>query len=320
MFENIIVLNLYTLFPVHLLLEKNLLRYLLVDLPVKFQVNLYKKRFFNCPKETINWFYKPNQYLYLKSLGNYIYLHYDNYKGDANYSFGKTKNFDNILKQCIQESLMTLVSSSKLFDSYKSYCNDKVHYYPNAISRELFNKESKQINKKKTKTIGFIGQLDSTFDTNLMYKISEKFEDYKILLIGPVKNKEVEKLIKSKVNVESTGYVDYGKLPELISKFDVGICPYKDDEFNKYRNPLKIIEYFSYGIPVVSVDCDIDPKTKDLVSIAYEDVEFISLIEMELKTNDSLKINERKMYADRNCWDNRAKDVLEHIISNKIVY
>lgn len=310
------ICGLYTLLPLGLVNNNNFAMNIFVTLPIRLQIKLAKNRFLT-NKETLNWFYKPDQYLLYKDLGPYIYLHYDNYSGDKNYKFSLDKRFEYTLMECIKNSLVTLVASSKLFLKYKDICQDKVIYYPNAISRSLLGDELFE-QENNSKIIGFIGQIDSSFDNVLIEKISDKYRDFTIYLIGPVKNDRVNDLVESKNNIISTGYIEYEELSNLIKKFDIGICPYKKSEFNQYRNPLKITEYFSYGIPIVSVACDIDPKIVDLVGVAYSDDEFIDLIDKELKSNNLEKVNQRKSYAEENCWDNRATLVLNKIIELNI--
>lgn len=62
----------------------------------------------------------------------------------------------------------------------------------------------------------------------------------------------------------------------------IWICPYKNNDFNKYRNPLKILEYFSYRVPAVMVKCDISKEMSCLVSIAETYDKFMQGIEYEL--------------------------------------
>ena len=310
--NSIKVCDLYTLLPNRWAKKSKLLMSLCVTLPIKIQTNYAKKKYLNSAN-CISWFYKPDQYLYLKSLKPYIYLHYDNYKGDQTYAYSHNPEFDTTLNSCITSSQFTLVSSSRLFSNYKKIENEKVLYYPNAISRSLINDNLTSHTKKENKTIGFIGQLDSTFDFELIEKIANRFTSYTITLIGPIKDQAAELLSVKNINIELLGYLDYNDLAEKIKMFDIGICPYKKSDFNQYRNPLKIIEYFSYGIPVVTVKCDINTDALNLVGIANNHEEFIELIENELNANTQQKVITRRAFAQVNCWDNRADFVLKKL-------
>ncbi|TMP13889.1 glycosyltransferase [Pseudoalteromonas sp. S2893] len=309
---NIKVGDLITLLPVSLALKSKFLMLVCVTLPIKLQVYFAKKYFFNGEKY-INWFYKPEQYTYLKNNGEYIYLHYDNYKEDRNYKFSSNKNFDVILKLCVEASLITLVSSSKLYERYKSFDNEFIYYYPNAISRELVYSGVLKMNEQPQKKIGFIGQLDSTFDYDLIKKVALHYTTYSIFLIGPDKNKEAVNELKDIKNISLLGFLSYEQLAEQLVNFDLGICPYKESEFNQYRNPLKIMEYFSYGLPVVTVSCDISKDISNLISVVDDHTHFIKAIENELSSDTLEKRYARQSIAKINCWDNRAEFILNKL-------
>jgi len=309
---NIIICELYTLLPISWVVKSRLLVYLFVTIPITLQTLYTKGRYLTSPN-CISWFYKPDQYLYLKSLTPYIYLHYDNYQGDKTYYFSEDKKFNAILKKCISNSMLTLVSSFRLFEKYKNINPRKVFYYPNAISRSLIQPHFVDIKKKNEIVIGFIGQLDQTFDSVLLEKIASKFHDYKIKLIGEVKNEMVMDVADKYGNIDLLGYMEYENLSEEIKSFTIGICPYKATDFNQYRNPLKISEYFSYGIPVVSVKCDIDKKYEGLLGVASNHHEFLKLITVELDSNSQDKRSNRKKLIEDNCWDNRASFVINEI-------
>ena len=301
--------NLIVLLPVSLALKNRLLMHACVTLPIRLQVFFAKRSFFSGDK-FINWFYKPDQYTYLKDEGEYIYLHYDNYKEDVNYKFSSNESFDATLKSCIEASLLTLVSSSKLYERYKKFSKEAVFYYPNAISRSLLHSGELKENQKGYKNIGFIGQLDETFDFELIKKIAQHYNDYSITFIGPIKNEEAANNLKRIKNISLLGFMSYEQLSEQIVNFDLGLCPYMESKFNQYRNPLKIMEYFSYGLPVVTVSCDISKAISNVVSVVDNHIDFINAIQSELSGDTIDKRHMRQNLAKENCWDNRAEFVL----------
>lgn len=304
------ICNLYILIPLRLGLNCRILKSIFITGPIKLQTWYAKKRYFSQSNsnKTISWFYKPDQYLYLKLTEPYIYLHYDNYQVDTSYKFSSDKQFDETLNDCIKNSYITLISSYNLYNNYKHLKVDGIHYYPNAISRSLLPFDNDvDTTKKNPVVIGFIGQLDKTFDTTLVEKIASTYPNYRIKLIGTISNSDVSKLGSNYSNIELLGYMKYKDLSKQIKGFSIGICPYIRSDFNKYRNPLKITEYFSYGAPVVTVECDFDRQAETLLSVASSDDDFVKLIEVELQDNSSSKVKQRKLLAKNNCWDNRAK-------------
>lgn len=312
-YTNIFVRNLYVLCPLSLAFKFSFLMLLLVKLPVFMQLFWHKKQQGLKKNKVINWIYKPDQYLYLKSFKPFVYLHYDNYEGDNHYFFSKDDRFKDTLSKCINNSLFTLFSSAKLLKESTSINKDKIYYYPNAIARSLVSEPSNKLfNKEENnqKVIGFIGQLDNTFDYVLLEKIADNFPNYRIQIIGPIKNSRAKDVSAKFNNIELIGFVDYLSLPQYIQGFDIGICSYASNPFNLYRNPLKITEYFSYALPVVTCKCDMDINAIPLLSVANNGDEFIEKIRYEIESDNNEKKAQRLKYAKENCWDNRIDTLM----------
>lgn len=307
---NFPVIDLYTLCPISIAIRFKILLFLLVTIPLKVQVAFYLRKNGLIGK-VFYWFYKPDQYLYLPKDHPYVYVNYDNYKLDANYYFSKSIEFGNTLANCIHRSSLALFSSNKLKSELSFGKVKHVKYYPNAISSSLLKGD--EIDKKSTKTIGFVGHLDSSFDAKLLKYLSTNLKEYKFVLIGPVSSPEIEMIVNSSHNVSSLGYIKYDLLAKEIAKFDVGICPYLPNEFNQYRNPLKIYEYFALGIPVVTTDCDLDPEVLSFISVAAGNTQFLKALKKELESDNEELIQKRKLIAADNTWSARAKMVIDFL-------
>ena len=58
-------------------------------------------------------------------------------------------------------------------------------------------------------------------------------------------------------NFEIRSFVPHNKVPEIISKFDIGIVPYPNDEhMNLYASPMKIFELAAAGVPILASNID----------------------------------------------------------------
>lgn len=45
------------------------------------------------------------------------------------------------------------------------------------------------------------------------------------------------------------------RIPTYLSQFDLGIAPYRmDNAFNRYAFPMKVLEYFALGRPIISTN------------------------------------------------------------------
>jgi glycosyltransferase involved in cell wall biosynthesis len=300
--------RLYSMLPLSLALKSNWLTKLFVTIPVNWQVRRKTK---SLKGPVFNWIYKPDQYLYIKR--NYIYLHYDNYASDPVYFYNKNSKYESIQKTTIRNSVVSLFTSNTLFKRY-NVLSGNCYYYPNAIARSLIVKSTipnKPDDGKRV--IGFVGQIDQSFDDDLLLMIAKAYPKYQIVLIGPTKNPKIAEIARQFANIELLGYIEYEQLGKYLQNFSIGICPYKSDAFSQYRNPLKVYEYFSFGLPVITTMCDLSVEAKSHLVMAKDHDEFVSSIANLCDSNNLEKTTGRLNFAKKNGWDNRADFVVERL-------
>jgi glycosyltransferase involved in cell wall biosynthesis len=256
--------------------------------------------------------FKPHQYYLSLFCDNYFVLYYDNYLGQDDDVFVNDLN-DKLLKQ----AKMVCFSSGKLLGLHNNCCNGIL--MPNAVPDVLVANSSDWMKIRaerflvKPKRIGLVGVLNDSYDWQLIFKIAEEMPDVEVWLIGrlemPFDN------FKKFKNIKMIGEFQYEKILDYISMIDVGIVPYKLDKFNEFRDPLKIYEYFLYGLPVVSYECDVSREIKELIYMAKDGGEFISLIRMALcEKIDTLPGERRKVLAKGYTWKSVISAVGQEIM------
>ncbi|TCI02611.1 glycosyltransferase [Corallincola luteus] len=308
--DGILIYRLWTLLPVSWCFSSRLLMYLFVSLPVRWQV--YRRIKITGEKKHLAWLYKPDQYLYLRHLGiAYAYTHYDNYDDDKEYQFSRRSNYASTLSACVQNSISTFATSTRLVSRLAN--PDKVKYLGNAIDESLLQTNQGAGSTKPKPVIGFVGAIDQTTDAELVSKLCEAFPECDIQMIGAVHNDEINALAQKANNLTLIGRVDYQKLIDFVGLFDVGICPYAESPFNAYRNPLKLYEYCAFGLPAVSTGCDFDPVGRELVDICNSEAEFIAATRRALSEGESSKKQKRIDFAKSNTWQKRACYVLDYL-------
>ena len=98
--------------------------------------------------------------------------------------------------------------------------------------------------------IGFYGTLQDWVDLDLIAFLAERHPEWSIALIGQALA-DTSKVARFP-NVHLLGRKPHAELPSYCKGFDVGIIPYVISERMKYVNPIKLREYLSAGLPVVS--------------------------------------------------------------------
>lgn len=308
--SKISVKALYSLIPLTIALRSNILMKVFVKLPIYIQYKLHTRMLRG---KLFNWIYKPDQYLYLPRNVNFIYLQYDNYMMDEGYSYNRNRQYLQTEARLKSECSLLLFTSLKLLDEHNKKNDNKVgYYYPNAISRSLISRAAlKKQTSESVRTIGFVGKIDQSFDVNLVLYLAKNLGNVKIVLVGPIVSKDVADKLHSEDNIVTMGFVPYEKLSNYIVNFNVGICPYKQDQFSIYRNPLKVYEYFALGLSVITTNCDLSDEVKDLLYMAEDYKDFVRKVELALTKNTLELIESRIEFAERNCWDDRVEFVFD---------
>lgn len=131
------------------------------------------------------------------------------------------------------------------------------------------------------KKIGFFGTLRDFLDYDLMAYVAKARPDWSLALIGQDLCEGSAK-IKGLPNVHLLGQKKHDQLPAYCKGFDVGLIPYRIDNDVKFINPLKLREYLSAGLPVVSTDMPEVQPYAHLCHIAKTGDEMIAAIEEAL--------------------------------------
>jgi glycosyltransferase involved in cell wall biosynthesis len=128
--------------------------------------------------------------------------------------------------------------------------------------------------------LGFYGTLRDWVDFELLAQVARARPQWHIALIG----QELcdTSAIRNLPNVHLLGQKPHGELPAYCKGFDVGIIPYRIDARMEFVNPLKLREYLSAGLPVVSTPVPEVKRFPGLARIAATPDEFISAIEAAL--------------------------------------
>jgi glycosyltransferase involved in cell wall biosynthesis len=121
------------------------------------------------------------------------------------------------------------------------------------------------------KYVAYIGSLDFHKGVGVLLRaLSRSALKPHLLLIGG-KTKEEMETVKKEVSrhyqpdkVTVTGWVNKEQLHGYLKQTALGIIPLRDTFFNRYlTSPLKLFDYYSFGIPVIASDL---PTTRSLIT------------------------------------------------------
>lgn len=274
-----------------------------------FQVNRYIKRKLK-GKTIYLWTYQPIQFYFQKDIYKdfLIYDFYDNFELDSN---GKRIELNTKLNKEIAKvaDLILCVSENtyNLFDNYR----EKVLRIFNGYSPEIFLNNSGEkpelLKNLNLPIIGFNGPMRDWLDFGLLEELL-KTGKYYLVIIGYIdrSGREGYKKLKKYENFIHLDYIPIKEMANYIRYFDVGILPYKVNDFNNSIFPNKVFEYIASNIPVVSTGISELKQYKDYIYYSSSNQEFME--------NCKLAINSNKTELVRKYTDILGKSTWKHVI------
>ncbi len=159
--------------------------------------------------------------------------------------------------------------------------------------------------------IGFYGTLRDWVDLDLIAYIAKKRPDWHLVLIG----QQLDDLsaIRGFANVHLLGQKPHSELPAYCKGFDVGMIPYRIDERMTFVNPLKLREYLSAGLPVVSTPVPEVARYPLLARVAATHEDFVAALERALGETGAAARAARSQAMQSETWAARVADVARTI-------
>jgi len=203
---------------------------------------------------------------------------------------------------------------------------DKIWVIPNGVDTEAFNpsinadRVKSMFDLRKYRTVIFVGNIDyppnleavRMIASKIAPQVRKRIKNVKFLIIGRA---------SKKINVEGlifTGVVD--NVAEYLASADVAIAPL----FHGSGTRLKILEYFSSGLPVISTSLGVKGLNvkKNVHALIEDDVNKFAVRIIELLKNKALATNlgkaGRKLVIDCYDWKKIIKFLSE--VYSKIIY
>ncbi len=195
---------------------------------------------------------------------------------------------------------------------------------PSGFRYAQFQKEKRFARSKNsrssTPTIGFLGPLNYRIDFPLLYKVCSKNPQWRFIFVGPLytspiedQKKQTQSWVKKILLLKNVLHVDFQNpedLPEIILDWHVGIIPYDTSlPLNKYCNPLKLMEYFYFGLPVVSTLIpEVRNQYAQYVSFGSNAEEWQKILEKNLRQPPTY-FQQQKMHkiAVENSWEKKMQ-------------
>ncbi|MFD7653406.1 glycosyltransferase [Actinosynnema sp. NPDC059797] len=157
--------------------------------------------------------------------------------------------------------------------------------------------------------VGFFGALDDfVVDFDLLERVAAELPDASLVLIGDATH-PMERFDKYP-NVHWLGFRPYSLIPAYGSAFDVAIMPWQDNSWIRHSNPIKLKEYLSLGLPVVSTDFAELAAYTDRVRAARTHADFVEAVRATLSSGPLRPPQALRASVLAHSWHSKATTLL----------
>ena len=208
-------------------------------------------------------------------------------------------------KRLIADSDLVLFSAASLQDKHEAVRGLVLR---NAVNSEwLSNLPAPR--KRGRVVVGYIGALDFWFDRAAVQIAAERHPDWEFRLIGRIEDPAVKQL-RTLPNVQLLGEMPHEHLRQELARFTVATIPFIRNDLTLATNPIKLYEYFAFGLPVVSTNLPEIAPFERLTYLASTPDEFADQLEVAVAEDSPALRQERRDVAAQETWDARAGQLL----------
>ncbi len=157
-----------------------------------------------------------------------------------------------------------------------------------------------------TPIIGYFGLVEDWNDLELLLRLAERHPEWTFAFVGKVMV-DVSALERLP-NVRFLGRKSHDELPAYCKAFSVGLIPHRVNELTWHMNPIKLREYLSAGVPVVSTALPEVRAYADRVCVAETHEEFEAGILRTLAEETPEKRQARSDSMRGETWDAKVTE------------
>lgn len=234
----------------------------------------------------------------------------------------KKAEYSNNYKEVISNSDFVITNTTHLQKSMGDYSSD-IRFLPNAMEfLDHDDNDHKRYNLKRllaisSPKIGYVGNLESKVDIELLKFIAIERPSWNIILIGSSHTRpEIVKLNKYP-NIHLVGPLKYDEARAWMKQFDAAIIPHLDTPLTRSMNPLKAYVYIGMGLPVVSTNIKNIENINGMLHIAENYDDFLKKIELVLSSPKPDLDNQLLGLLQKHTWTSRIDQVMNWIEHTK---
>lgn len=278
---------------------------------LRLQLTPLVTRLFPSIGRIIQWIYHPVQrwvWNIFPGCGS-VYECYDEYTRSSDGSYHPSRWQAEL--RLLGEVDLTFATSQRLMDARRS-ATRQLEYLPNGVGEMFFDTvvalEPDPIDNLPHPRIGFLGNIYSMIDFQLLEAVFARNRRWHLILVGPVQKGVAISMLQKMKNVHFLGPRPHHLVPGIMRRLDVGLIPLLVNEYTLATNPLKLREYLATGLPVVATRLPELERFQHVIRIADNDAnDFSRAIGETLSGDRSSQYSEAVAAARPFSWTNIAR-------------
>jgi glycosyltransferase involved in cell wall biosynthesis len=262
------------------------------------------------------WSFLPTAVEYFGRLGESLGVYYCTDEW-SHFSYVDGKKIVEMEKRLCQQADVVFCTARTLLER-KSVYNPDTYLASHGVDHDHFAKVldpktalAAEVANLPKPVLGFVGLVQDWVDLELLGKLAKKYASGSVVIVGK-SLVDTAKLAEYK-NVHWLGRKAYADLPGYMKAFDVALIPFVLNELTRNVNPIKLREYFSAGLPVVSTEIPEVAFYKDACSVATTHDEFVAGVEKELREDSPVARKKRSAAMEAETWEKKVEQLGERI-------
>ncbi len=221
-------------------------------------------------------------------------------------------------KWVIERASAVMVTCETVAEEHK-LINDEVYVVPNLPLRSITASLKPNFKENKYLSSVYLGR-DCSTPTLIPYRNVEGLIDLfsknnvgKLVVIGDSK-------LPSSRNVESLGFLPHRTMMERLTKYQIGLLPWKRHWLHKYNNPNKPYEYAHAGLFVLTTsDFPCVIKRLGKCAVTFDNLsklkELLTYFSDNLDEVQELRRKTRKFALENLTWEKNCEPHIAHAYS-----
>jgi len=243
-----------------------------------------------------------------------VYQRTDRYEEYPGVDSGEIRRMDRELKK---RADLTVFVNHALYEAEGAECR-RAFLSDHGVDYEFFAEAEKdarmpeEIKALPRPIIGFFGGIDDhTMDVALAAEVARMRPKYSFVFVGSASADLGP--FEGLSNARFVGKKAYEEIPHYGKCFDVAIMPWRQNEWIKMCNPVKLKEYLALGKPVVSTPFRELEHYREVAYVARGAEEFAAALDRAIAEDSPERKAARRERVRGHTWDAKAEEVLRAI-------